>query len=135
MKNQKFVQILHNSQAHWVAISTCNCKNDEVNYYYSLLSGRIHEFVKQQICALMQADEDMLKINGMPFQKQTNSVDCGIFAMAFLTWILFDEDPKTQHFDEKLLRESLLQVLAESLRILSWCPAGSVLPHVEKVPL
>ena len=33
--------------------------------------------------------------------------------MAFFTCILFDEDPKTQRFDKKLLRESLLQMLAE----------------------
>ena len=99
--------------AHWVAISTCNCKNGEVNYYDSLFSGRINDFVKPQTCALMQVDEDILKINGMPVQQQTNSLDCGTFAMAFLTCILFDEDPKTQRFDEKLLRESLLQMLAE----------------------
>ena len=53
----------------------------------------------------------MLKANVMRVQQQTNSVDCGILAMAFL--ILFDEDPKTQRFDEKLLQESLLQMLAE----------------------
>lgn len=47
----------------------------------------------------------------MRVQQQTNSVDCGILAMAFL--ILFDEDPKTQRFEEKLLQESLLQMLAE----------------------
>ena len=61
----------------------------------------------------MQADEDVLKINVMPVQQQTNSVDCGVFAMAFLTYILFDEDAKTQCFDEQLLWESLLQMLAE----------------------
>ena len=61
MKNQKFVQILHNNRAHWVTISTYNCKNGEVSYYYSLFSGRINDFVKQQICALMHADEDVLK--------------------------------------------------------------------------
>ena len=116
MKNQKFVQVLHNNRAHWVAFSTYNCKSGEINYYNSLFSDRINDFVKQQICALMQANEDVLKINVMPVQQQTNSanlVDCGIFAMAFLTCILFDEDPNTQRLDEKLLPESLLQMLAE----------------------
>ena len=51
--------------------------------------------IKQQICALMQVDEDLVKINFMPVQQQKNSVDCGIFAMALLTCILFDEDTKT----------------------------------------
>ena len=34
----------------------------------------------------------------MAVQQQKNSVDCGIFAMEFLTCILFDEDLKTQRF-------------------------------------
>ena len=51
---------------------------------------------------MLQVDEDVPKINVMPVQRQTNSVDCGIFAVAFLTWILFDED-----------EEGLLQMLAE----------------------
>ena len=38
----------------------------------------------------------------MPVQQQTNSVDCEIFAIAFSTSILFDEDPKAQRFGEKL---------------------------------
>ena len=56
------MQILHNNRAHWVAISTYNRKNGGVNYYDTLFSGRINDFVKQQVCALMQADEDVLKI-------------------------------------------------------------------------
>ena len=43
MKNQKLVQILCNNRTHWVAISTYNCKNGEVNYYDSLFSGRIND--------------------------------------------------------------------------------------------
>ena len=46
MKNQKFVQILHNNRAHWVATITYNYKNDEVNYYDSLFFDRINVFVK-----------------------------------------------------------------------------------------
>ena len=67
--------------------------------------------IKQQICALMQADEDVLKINTMPVQQQTNSVDCGILSMAFLTCI--DENSNTHRLDEKLLGESSLQMLPE----------------------
>ena len=57
--------------------------------------------LQQQICTMLQAGEGVLKINFMTVQRQTNSVDCGIFAMAFLTWILVDED------------EGLLQMLVE----------------------
>ena len=94
MKNQKFLKILYNNRAHWVAINTYNCKNGKVNYYDSLFSGRLDDFMKQQICALMQADVDVLKINVTPVQQQTNLVHCGIFEMAFLTYILLDEDPR-----------------------------------------
>ena len=50
------------------------------------------------MCVSLQIDEDVLKINVMAVQQQKNSVDCGIFAMEFLTCILFDEDLKTQRF-------------------------------------
>lgn len=50
---------------------------------------------------MLQADEGVLKINFMSVQRQTNSEDCGIFAMTFLTWILVDED------------KGLLQMLVE----------------------
>ena len=51
---------------------------------------------------MLQVDEDVPKISVMPVQRQINSVDCGIFVVAFLTWILFDED-----------EDDLLQMLAE----------------------
>ena len=50
------------------------------------------------------------KLHARPTAKK--SVDCGILAMTFLTCILFDKDTKTRHFHQKLLRESLLQMLA-----------------------
>ena len=103
MKNQKFMQTLHNSWVPWAAFSAYNCKNDEVNFYDRSFSGLINDFVKQQICALLEAHEDVLKMNVMPVQQQTNSVD----------WGTFDELSKTQHFDKKLLWESILQMLPE----------------------
>ena len=63
----------------------------------------------------MQADEDVLKLNAMPVQQQTNSVDYGIFAMAFLTCILFDEDRKTQRLDEKLLWEKFITDVSRAI--------------------
>ena len=38
-KSENFTNFANN-QAHWVAISTYNCKNGEVNYYDSLFSGK-----------------------------------------------------------------------------------------------
>ena len=40
------------------------------------------------------------------------------FAMAFLSCILFDEDPKTWRFDEKLMWESLLQMFYYCITLL-----------------
>ena len=64
--------------------------------------GQINDFIKQQICALIESrwGYDKIKCHACP---TANSVDCGIFAMASLTCFLFDADSKTQHFDEKLL--------------------------------
>ena len=52
MKNQKFFM----TTGLIGLLSAHNCK--KVNYYDSLFSCLINDFVKQQICALLQADED-----------------------------------------------------------------------------
>ena len=77
----------------------------------NVIFGPNNWFCKARNMRIDASRWNVLKANVMRVQQQTNSVDCGILAMAFL--ILFDEDPKTQRFEEKLLQESLLQMLAE----------------------
>ena len=47
---EQFLQILHNNNFNWVAVSNLNSKHGTIDYYDSLFHGRIRDHVKLQIC-------------------------------------------------------------------------------------
>ena len=59
-------------------------QSNEIRYFDSLLKGRINSFVQKQICALLKPLDSKLIIKIETVQQQTNCVDCGIFAIAFV---------------------------------------------------
>ena len=81
-QSQPFVQILHNGVAHWVAISTFNCKPGEIMLMYSLFKGRVSVHIKKQICFIMNSKEREIKIKVAGVQLQTNGIDFGLYAIA-----------------------------------------------------
>ena len=46
-------------------------------------------------------------------QQQKNSVDCGLFAIAFATSLAFGDDPRDITYDEDVLRSHLVNCLTE----------------------
>ena len=65
----------------------------------------------KQIAAFSFCDlpEILVEIKGV--QQQTNSVDCGLFAIAFATSLAFGEDPANVTYDSKKLRMHLIKCL------------------------
>ena len=47
----------------------------------------------------------------MNIHKQIGTTDCGLFAIATVTCLLFDGDPTTVVFDQNALREHLIKIL------------------------
>ena len=85
---QPFVQILHDRVAHWVGISTFNCKPGEIMLMDSLFKGRGSVDIKKQICFIMNSKERGIKIKVAGVQQQTNGIDCGLYAITFIKYIL-----------------------------------------------
>ena len=77
------MQILHDGNLHWVAISTYGWSPEEVFLMDSLFNGCIADHTKRQICSIMNYEQDVLKIIALPVQQQSNGVDCGVFAIVF----------------------------------------------------
>ena len=61
-QSQPFVQILHDGVAHWVAISTFNCKPGNIMSMDNLFKGRISVHIKKQIYFIMNSKEREIKI-------------------------------------------------------------------------
>ncbi len=112
MPDVPFVQVLHNGEYHWLTISTYGCQEGELNYLYSKFSGRISNHVMLRICHIMKCRMPKLEINVLPVQEQTNSVDCGVYALAFAHCILQGKDDVAKVlFDQVKMRLHLLKAL------------------------
>ena len=100
------VQIIYcNKRSHWITATTKFCKPGQVNIYDSMfnkLNAETRTIVKQMF-GLKKADD----INMLAMQCQKGSKDCGLFAIAVMTSLAFDEDPSTVSYDQDNLRRHL----------------------------
>ena len=61
-QNEKFVQILHKDSFHWITVSNISCEKNEINYYDSLIHGKIKDHIKMQLGNLYKCPEDEVVI-------------------------------------------------------------------------
>ena len=105
----EFVQVLHDENIHWVCISNIGCKEQEINYYDSLRGSRVSWYLLQEIPSIVHEDGPELVITPKKVQKQTNSVDCGLNALACATSLVNGINPEDETYSVKDLRTHLLQ--------------------------
>ena len=114
-RNKPFVQILHDGRFHWVAISSYGCQEGEIFLMDSLFSGRIANHTKRQICCILNCASDELKVKVLPVQQQTNGVDCGVFAVAFVYHILSTKKTPTDiSFEERRTRSHIVNCIGKN---------------------
>ena len=110
-----FVQVLHDRSLHWIAISTHNCKEGDVFLINSMFCGRVTHETKREICSILNSDKKELKIVALLVQEQSNAINCGVFALAFIPYILSEKNtPVEVNFDTFKMRTHLLHVPVEN---------------------
>nr|XP_047145394.1 uncharacterized protein LOC105848782 isoform X2 [Hydra vulgaris] len=110
VQKASFVQVLHDGDAHWLAISNFGCSVGEVFLLDSFFRGKVKNHVVRQICAIMHCNEDKLTVRVVPVQQQTNYVDCGLYALAFIKHITDTRsNPSYVAFDAFQMRNHLLK--------------------------
>ena len=108
--NGEFVQILHTGNSHWVCISSIGCVPGHVNLYDSLYHDSVlAQEVEEQTNDLLGGR--LVALDPKPVQQQTNGSDCGVFAIAFATSLVFGVDPIFVNFDAKGMRPHLATCL------------------------
>ena len=105
-----FVQILHTGRHHWVCISSVGSSNGIVNLYDSLYHNAITKEVKEQAINLIGTD-NFSGLHVVPIQQQSNGSDCGVFAAAFATSLVYGVPPQLLQFDVPKLRNHLCACL------------------------
>ena len=131
-----FIQILNVERSHWIVVSNVGCKKAVVNIYdsaYNFLSLN----TKQQICSLWQPSSDQVEFQLVNVQRQPNSSDCGLFAIANATELAHGRDTMLCMWDTCQMREHLFNCLEmgkieQFPLIRQRCiPAGK---HIKKTP-
>ena len=92
---------------HWIVASTKWCKPGDVNIYDTLfikLNTEGWGIVKQ-----MFGLKQMKCINMVNVQKQEGSKDCGLFGIAMMTSLAYDEDPSSVIYDQSKLTLHLIE--------------------------
>lgn len=78
----EFIQILHDSNLHWLLMSTFGCTDGQVNIYDSLMSPPSLQ-VQLQIASLLCSSLTKMQCAYQSWQQQKGGADCGLFAIAF----------------------------------------------------
>ena len=77
----EFVQIIHVSNNHWCVVSTVGCQSGVVRVYDSMYNTLSKETV-HFIARMVHVPSSDLKVVMMDVEKQSNSSDCGVLAIA-----------------------------------------------------
>ena len=105
----EFVQII-NTGLHWVCISTLSCSIGVVKVYDSLF-GKPNTKAIQHSCRMLLHRGKSVKIINEKVQKQQGSNDCALFAIAFATTLCHGNNPTTTRYDQKAMRNHLVDCL------------------------
>ena len=106
---EKFIQILHTGNQHWICVSTVGSDNGIVDLYDSLSNNTIEGKVFEQVKNLVGNHNFSLRI--VQVQQQGNGSDCGVFSIAFATCLIFGKSPQTVKFNVQEMRRHLYQCL------------------------
>jgi hypothetical protein len=112
-----FVQIIYNGDHHWLAISTYGCTYGEIYVLDSKFQGYLSQETQKQICALLKFKKKEITVNVLPVQQQDGGIDCGLFSIAFIEFILSMNKYPTEDiwFDQQQLRSHALFCLTNNV--------------------
>ena len=104
------VQIIHcEKRSHWIVASTIFAKSGCANIYdtmFARLDAETRATVKRSFGL-----KSVEGLNMVDMQCQEGTSDCGVFAIAVITSLLFGEDPSMVTYKQEKLREHLIECL------------------------
>ena len=105
-----FVQIINVANNHWCLVSTVGCSSGVVNVYDSLHTPLSDE-TTYLIASMISTTTTELRIVTMDVEKQTNSSDCGVLAIAYAFDICSGLNPCSVRYNQKNVRQHLVMCL------------------------
>ena len=106
----EFVQILNCDRKNWICVSTVGCQPGKVNVFDSMRIGEIPLSTKEAIASLLGTTRKSISLI-VDVQQQSNSYDCGLFALAYASSICDGVDPTTINYKQYNLHPHFLKCL------------------------
>ena len=109
----------HPGGNQWVCVSSIGCKKGVVNLYDSLFHNIILDDLELQVQNLV--GEDFQEMAVVPTQQQSNGADCGVFAIAFVSSLIYTLDPmlpRFMHYECGLTLQPALKPISLLLSLL-----------------
>ena len=124
-----YLQVLHTGSHHWVAAEIAS--SSEVFIYDSLHKQQPTFYTLKQLAAILKTREPKVHLRFPRVQFQKNTVDCGVYALAFITDLSHGIDPSTRKYSPSY---QLRKHLAQCFQSGHIKPFPST-PSVKKTPL
>ena len=103
----EFVQILNQNGNHWILVSSIGCASATVKVYDSL-HGTLSSATKCLVADMLQSKSSEITIQYVDVQWQSNTYDCGLFALANATMLCNGTDPTSVSLDQAKMRKHFL---------------------------
>ena len=110
IESGEFVQILHTGHGHWHVISTIGRAHPEIDIFDSMYCF-CSDHSKIQIASILTTKESAIKLRYIDVQMQSGQSDCGIFAIAFATALVYGHHPGRHAFQQSAMRMHLLKCI------------------------
>ena len=105
----KLMQVIFIRECHWACVLI---HENQVRLYDSAYTS-VSADTFQVVARLVQCAEPSFQIQVMNISKQRGAVDCGLYAIAVLTSLAFDQDPTTFVYDQQAMRPHLITSFEE----------------------
>ena len=104
-----YLQIFHTFGDHWITLTTIGCGKDHILVYDSLYDD-IDSATKNSVETVFRGSKLCYSVPAVP--KQKSPMDCGLYAIAYATYLAHGKDPKrltTRYFKQELMRYHLVK--------------------------
>ena len=98
-----YLQIFHTRGDHWITLTTIGCSKDHIVLYDSLYDD-IDSATKNSVETVFHGSNLCYSVPAVP--KQKGPMDCGLYAIAYATYLAHGKDP--QHLTTHYFKQDLM---------------------------
>ena len=109
----EFVQIIHDGINHWLMISNVGGSCVQQVMVYDSMHRSVGSCTKRQVAVLLHTNQSHIKIQMMDIHLQSGGSDCGLFAIANATALVYGLAPGSQLYNQAEMRRHLWRCLKE----------------------